>query len=266
MAKFKAYFWPIVLALVALFFLFMTMVSVWQGDLQASWSTFGMAVLSVCLARLSQFKKFKGWGFEAELWDQQAQEAAQIIKSFKSLADIHSETIIDSQIMNGRFGVGSNWRERFALFERLSAEHEALGYNSDFGKQKAKLDAWFIFDATRDASNDISSQIDYAKQRALREVSDNQPEGVPVPTETRDRIDAIPRGLENEHLIARDQNLATEILSFSKRASDQLEALAGVCPEYGESHLAKLRRIEALRNAGPLVVNETLFQLLPRRD
>lgn len=56
----------------------------------AATSAWGFAFLLTILLLLSKFKRFKGFGFEAELWDQKQAEAEELVGHMKSLSKLVS--------------------------------------------------------------------------------------------------------------------------------------------------------------------------------
>jgi hypothetical protein len=54
----------------------------------AATSAWGIAFLLTVLLLLAKFKRFKGFGFEAELWEQKQAEAAALIEQMKSLSKL----------------------------------------------------------------------------------------------------------------------------------------------------------------------------------
>ena len=59
-----------------------------SGSATAAWS-FGFLLFILLL--LSKFKRFKGFGFEAELWEQKQAEAAALVDQLKSLSKLIGE-------------------------------------------------------------------------------------------------------------------------------------------------------------------------------
>lgn len=74
-------------------------------------SSWGMAFLLTVLLLLSKFKHFKGFGFEAELWEQKQAEAAEIVDQMKSLSKLVSWQVSS---MAARIGM---WDSAFSMSE-----------------------------------------------------------------------------------------------------------------------------------------------------
>jgi hypothetical protein len=50
-------------------------------------AVFGIGFLFVVLLLLAKFKRFKGFGFEAEMWEEKQEEAAALVDSLKQEFD-----------------------------------------------------------------------------------------------------------------------------------------------------------------------------------
>lgn len=65
-----------------------------------------MAFFSFFYSRLSQFK---GFGFEAELWEDKTKEAEGLIERLKSVVEISTREIVLTKVMQGRWSDGADW-------------------------------------------------------------------------------------------------------------------------------------------------------------
>ena len=83
--------------------------------------TFAAAIFCLIFAYLSQFKRFKGLGIEAELWDQKQEEAARLVETLRSLATVVSEQLIALSARAGRWDSATPARELFELTEKLDS-------------------------------------------------------------------------------------------------------------------------------------------------
>ena len=100
--------------------------------------------LALILAFLSKFKRFKGFGLEAEMWEDKQLEAEAIINKFKSLLSIQSRAIIHARIQNGRFASKNQWAEIFDLLSDLEATSSDFGV--DLRDAKALIADYFLRD------------------------------------------------------------------------------------------------------------------------
>lgn len=78
-----------------------------------------MGMLCLILVLLSRFKRFKGFGFEAELWESKQEEAEQIIVLLRSLAITVSRQILTLSSRAGRIHSATPRDELFALRDNI---------------------------------------------------------------------------------------------------------------------------------------------------
>lgn len=107
---------------------------------------FGLGFLSFLYANVARFKRFKGLGFEAELWEDKQKEAADLIERLKNVVSIYTREIIMSKVTEGRWGGMPKWQSRWALYDELVQQHSQLGQNIDFSSLKKSMDDYFLFD------------------------------------------------------------------------------------------------------------------------
>ena len=55
---------------------------------------FGLGFLSFIYANVARYKRFKGLGFEAELWEDKQKEAADLIDRLKNVVSIYTREVI----------------------------------------------------------------------------------------------------------------------------------------------------------------------------
>ena len=110
---------------------------------------FGLGFLSLIYMNVARFKRFKGLGFEAELWEDTQKEAADLIERLKSVVSIYTREIIKSKVTEGRWGSSPKWQSHWALYDELTDQHNQLGQKIDFTELKTFLDDYFLFDLCR---------------------------------------------------------------------------------------------------------------------
>ena len=74
---------------------------------------FGLGFLSFIYANVARFKRFKGLGFEAELWEDKQKEAADLIERLREVVSIYSREVILGKVRAGRFANGPDWPPEF---------------------------------------------------------------------------------------------------------------------------------------------------------
>jgi hypothetical protein len=123
----------------AVYFLFI-------GDVPGATLCAAVGLLLTFLARFSQFKRFKGWGFEAEMWEEKQQEAEKLVESLKGIAALTAREVMLQSIKSGRWGSGQRWEDHWKLFEEVKAAQAGL-LNEDGQKEVRRLiDRWFLHD------------------------------------------------------------------------------------------------------------------------
>ena len=149
MLKFIKNHWEqIFFGIVGLIFLSFSLSGLWTGDVAGASATFAMAFFSFIYANISRFKRFKGLGFEAELWEDKQKEAEQLIDRLKAVVSVYTREIVMGRVKQGRFGSGGNWREHWRVYHEFVDRHSDLGQDIDFSDLKKSMDKYFIFDMT----------------------------------------------------------------------------------------------------------------------
>ncbi|WP_155523093.1 hypothetical protein [Tabrizicola thermarum] len=105
-----------------------------------------VGLLLTFLARFSQFKRFKGWGFEAEMWEEKQQEAEKLVESLKGIAALTAREVMLQSIKSGRWGSGKRWEDHWKLFEEVKAAQAGLLDEDGQRKVRRSIDRWFLHD------------------------------------------------------------------------------------------------------------------------
>ena len=136
-------------AVLGLVFIAFSFGHLWLGDVTAASAIFAMSFFCFLYSNISRFKRIKGLGFEAELWDDKQKEAAQLIDRLKSIVSVYTREIIMGKIMSGRLGAAGKWADHWKLYDELVEKHSELGQEIDFGDLKQQMFKIFVFDITR---------------------------------------------------------------------------------------------------------------------
>lgn len=107
---------------------------------------FGLGFLSFIYANVARFKRFKGLGFEAELWEDKQKEAADLIERLREVVSIYTREVVLGKVKAGRWGGKVDWADRWKLYDDLIAQHSVLGQKIDFSSVKKVMDDYFLFD------------------------------------------------------------------------------------------------------------------------
>ena len=132
----------ILFVLIGLGLLAFSFINLHAGKVTEASAIFVMAFISFVWSNSSRFKKFKGVGFEAELWEDKQKEAADLIDRLKNVVSIYTREIVLANIMRARIPAGINWKENWKLYYELIAQHNVLGQKIDFSDRKRKSTAY----------------------------------------------------------------------------------------------------------------------------
>lgn len=89
--------------------------------------TYTAAVLCLVFAFLQEFKKFKGFGIEAELLEKKIAEADKILNQLRSLIKPISELLFTMVARGGRWDSAIPKRDSYRLMTQFTTELKALG-------------------------------------------------------------------------------------------------------------------------------------------
>lgn len=254
---------------VGLVFLGFSFCRLWQEDVAGGSATFGMAFLCFIYANLSRFKRFKGLGFEAELWEDKQKEAAALIDRLKAKDAIYTEQIVRQNIMGGRLGSASSWEDNWRLFDRLVAEHEDLGQDIDFSDLKADIDAVFLFDLTSYPYDPLHRQIAQGVQEAsdlIQKEFGSAVEDVEGHRKRTEQVNAIKRSFVDRYERSLKGNVAQEILDWARDAQAALRRDFGVEVSFPEEDIQELEMLADLRRKGPIKVTPKLLEMSERKS
>lgn len=224
---------------------------------------FGLGFLSMIYANLSRFKRFKGLGFEGELWEDTKKEAEGLIDRLRSVVAIYSREIIRSSVTAGRWGLGAGaWKARWSLFHEIRGQHEALGQKIDFTETKAFMDQYFLFDLTMPLVSRVRRTIMDGKTEAQRRISEKfgqvivDPEGY---DKELSKLRAIEAEIDDPFETAKRVNLAemaSQIFQASKaKLEEDFDVTVTLEPEWTQ----RLKDLVLLWNARPLTITDELI-------
>jgi hypothetical protein len=224
---------------------------------------FGMAFFSFFYSNLARFKRFKGLGFEAELWEDKQKEAADLIDRLKGIVSTYTREIVMGNIMRGRWGGGGEWESRWALFDELTGKHSELGQEIDFTALKYEIDSVFIFDICNPLADSSRRSIEKAKSTVIGNLT--QKYGSPVTDVDRWNADhaalrEVHSNLEGELFKrAGKEDIAQAILKLAEDARAKLTAAFSVTPEFNPMVLERLRSMSKIICNRPITVSPELI-------
>ncbi len=123
----------------AIYFLFV-------GNVPGATLCAAVGLLLTFLARFSQFKRFKGWGFEAEMWEETQQQAEKLVESLKGVAALTAREVMLQSIKSGRWGSGGRWEDHWRLFDEIKSAQAGLLSQEGQKEVRKSIDRWFLHD------------------------------------------------------------------------------------------------------------------------
>ena len=227
---------------------------------------FGIAFLSFLYANLSRFKRFKGLGFEAELWEDKQKEAADLIERLKSVVSIYTAEAVMSKVTEGRFADKSRWQKVWQLYDKLIEQHRALGQEIDFSDLKYRIDTYFLFDMCMNRFG-IQGALGAAHNQAMQKIKG---EFGPIirDMEGHNRRQAQLREIDiivpDVWETAQRENLAAWLLAFSDRNNRKMREYFDMDIPFNPQEMDDLARISAFWQSRPIPVTEETIALASR--
>lgn len=241
----------------------------WKGSLAEASATFGMGFFSLIFASLARFKRFKGLGFEAELWEDKQKEAAELVERLKGVVSVYSREAVLSRVMMGRWDGNQGWESHWKLFDELHSHHAELGQEIDFSDLKHELDAIFIFDMASPLYSRIREPIWEGRQNAQKAIDIEFGSPISDIEGYQRRIQdlrSVEEELENVWEVAHRADLAKEIVDWANRSKDRLKEKFDVDIKFDSSILADLDLISNAYRNQPIHVTKKLISLSRREE
>lgn len=249
--------------LVGLAFLAGSLYSLYERNLLATSALFVLCVFSFVYSNVSRFKRFKGFGFEAELWEDKQKEAANLIDRLKSIIAVYSREIVMSSVMRNRWGGGNEWKSRWALFDEIVHQHDELGQDIDFSDLKRKVDSVFIFDICTPLASSVRQSIDKCRSNVMVQLQ--QEFGSPVTdlegwNAKHEKLRNIVGKEEDLFERVQTENIAKSVLFIVSEAERKFKEGFGVEPEFSSSVIERLEKLSRLCKKRPLEISEELIE------
>lgn len=226
-------------------------------------AVFAIGFFSFLYSNLARFKRFKGLGFEAELWEDKQKEAADLIERLKNVVAIYSREVVMGQVMRGRLG-GTDWSKNWSLFDELVAQHGAIGQVIDFRDLKSRIDHVFLFDMCHHQTSVLRRTIHAAQSEAKNIIVAEF--GSPI----RDaegyggriaQLNAIT--FDTEDLFNRmiRQNVPKELVAQAEAAVEAFQRDFGITLRFDELAMRNLDKIATWYENRPLAVTAEMIAL-----
>lgn len=238
-----------------------------QKDLAFFSTTFGVSFLCFLYSNLARFKRFKGLGFEAELWEDKQKEAADLIERLKNVIAVYTREIIMSKVMMGRWADGARWQSNWNLFNELVSRHTELGQQIDFAPLKTQVDSIFLFDIVNYLQGKLLEplQVGVSEARKIIEaefgspVKDNAGYGRRL-----EQLRSVPGPLDDLFGRSVTENVAKKVIDNAINAAEFLKSGFGVDIPYDPTILANLRLVAEAADHRPIEVTPELIKLADR--
>ncbi|WP_126978517.1 hypothetical protein [Frigidibacter oleivorans] len=248
-------------------FLAFSIARLYNNDLVSAAASFGMALLSFVMSKLSRFKKIKGFGIEAELWEDTQKEAADLIERLRVVVSIYTREVVLGAAMRGRWGASNSWRETWKLYDDLVQQHNELGQKLDFGDLEAKVKKIFVLDIMRYLFDPIHAAVVAGRNEAQKRLSAEFGPVIKdhvaysarvaklreIPQNYRPYIDAEYEG-----------DVAGDAISWAEDAQKKLRDSFGVDVHFDEGIMMKLRRLSREVRSGTRLANDEWIDLVDR--
>lgn len=232
-------------------------------------AVFAIGFFSFLYSNLARFKRFKGLGFEAELWEDKQKEAAELIDRLKNVVAIYTREIVMTQVLRGRLSSGTDWKKNWALYDELVNQHDALGQQIDFSALKAEVDRVFLFDMCNRLFKAARQPVEDAKTAARALIDDEF--GSPVRdiaghNARNEQFNAI--AFESKDMFERAgrYNIAQEILDQAREVAAAFQRDFAVKVDFEPEVIEKLERVARWYDARPLQVTDEMIAIAQLRQ
>lgn len=255
------------LFVIALIFLAFSMQSFLRAEVTGATAAFAMFFLCLIYGNVSRFKRFKGLGFEAELWEDKQKEAADLIDRLKNIVEVYTREIVMMKVMAGRFGGSSQWSDRWALYEELVGQHDTLGQKIDFLPLKEKVYRVMVFDAVSFLYQEIQVSFREAYRRA--ETAIDEEFGSPIEDfagyrERRQELETLKFEVGELFSLSETENIAQLVLNKIEEIAQGLREKFQTEVELPAEEMKKLRKIDALFQVGDFRADPELMRWADR--
>lgn len=234
-----------------------------RDDMTAAATTFAIGFFSFLYSNVSRFKRFKGLGFEAELWEDKQKEAASLIERLKGVVSVYTREVVMARVMSGRMGGAANWRDNWSLYDELVTKHDELGQALDLTGLKSRLIEIMIFDACCRLTSKIGETVRTGNQRISEQIK--QKFGSPI-------RDAKAYGVEIQNLRkvavnekdlfirSASENIAKTLLESAKSAQSAAKLYFGF--EFGleDNVVNDLQFLSELYERRPFELTPTILE------
>lgn len=202
--------------------------------------TYLAAILALAFVFLSQFKRFKGLGFEGELWENKMEEAEQLIGRLRNIIAALAEPTIQLATRSGRWDSAFSPRERQQLVRRIRQLFLENGIDEALiagaVRDHHRITIIDLAEPLRKLGHNLQTRLSGRLEAEARALRENPPRG-----ENTDMAIAQRRTRLQEWRNSFDQAPGT---APHERLADRLLEMLNQCPEATEAE-----RQEAVQQA-----------------
>lgn len=240
-----------------------------QEKITEAAAVFGLGFLSFIYANVARFKRFKGLGFEAELWEDKQKEAADLIERLREVVSIYTREVVLGKVKAGRWGGKADWGEHWKLYDDLVTQHNVLGQKIDFSTVKKVMDDYFLFDMTMPEIDKLRAVANNGKASARQKIADEF--GNPVrDNEGHNRRWAqfreMPDDIKDPFYVSTTEDLASRVLKVWQETKERLKRDFDVDANVDPKVIQRLEKISKLYQSRPVQVTNELITWANRED
>ncbi|MBY0362516.1 MAG: hypothetical protein K2X45_11485 [Phreatobacter sp.] len=130
-------------------------------------TSLAFGIFSFAFGSIAKFKKFKGFGIEAELWEDKQKEASELIDRLRDVIQVYANEIIIAKVRTNRLGSHPTWSEIIQTYVSI-LDDKSLSGKIELNKARDEINTYFIFDCASYANR----IIDRARQTAASAARD----------------------------------------------------------------------------------------------
>lgn len=238
------------------------------NDITSASALFAMAFFSFFYSNISRFKRFKGLGFEAELWEDKQEQAQEVLERLETVFQILTKQALLAKIGSGRFHPGPDWSENWSLVEQFRTANADLGFDGGIAEIKSRMDAQFAFDvAVTSVQNILAPAVQRAKNATAQKRRELEKEQGRDSAELKRLNDLLASCPSEPGRLSKVQNPVKTTIEWALGFEGIVQEEFGVSimdQEPVKQALSDLRRLAEMLDAGDLLINDELQAIRKR--
>ena len=241
-----------------------------KDEVSTAVTLFFLALAFSVFGNLSRFKRFKGFGFEMEVWNDVQEKADSLVKKHERVTILHAKEILWNTVMMGRWPSKDRWRGIYRKFDEIVKE---VGSPIEFSELRQNMDRMCINDIVHDIATVFGRYLNLNHTKASDFINQRHPSPV---------VDNV--GFGNLHRILSEthsltlgdpltQNTGEVFLGEIRRIELIFQETFDIDNRFGTSAVSILEEASRLYNASPndpsellalqakaVILNETLYK------